>query len=268
MNWFKHDSNSTMDSKIKKLIIRYGAIGYAIYFHCLELIAECVNENNITFELEHDSEIIADDLRIHGDSEKSGREIVEEIMKFMIELNLFEENNGHIFCFKLLKRLDTSMTSNPKMRALITSAKQNHDTVMINHDTVMINQGNIMQEKKRIEKKRIDKIYSPEVINLTQLLYSECQRIDSRFKRTDKQLKSWSADIEKINRIDGYSWSEIETVILWAKADSFWYNNIQSGSKLREKFSQLFPKARDSKNRTSKPINLENKIQLGEWDGQ
>jgi hypothetical protein len=160
MQWFKHDTNSTMDYKIKKLIIRYGAIGYAIYFHCLELIAESISETNITFELEHDSEIIADDLRIQGTQEKSGKEIVEEIMNFMVQLDLFEENNGHIFCFKLLKRLDSSMTSNPRLRGIINEAKtkknNSHDTVMMNHDTVMTNPDSIMLEEKRREEIRGD----------------------------------------------------------------------------------------------------------------
>ena len=47
MQWFKHDTNATMDFKIKKLIIKYGAVGYAIYFHCLELIADSISDNNI-----------------------------------------------------------------------------------------------------------------------------------------------------------------------------------------------------------------------------
>lgn len=155
MQWFKHDSNSTMDYKIKKLLIKYGAVGYAIYFHCLELIAGSINDNNITFELEHDSEIIADDLRITSSPEKSGKELVEEIMRYMVSLNLFEENNGHIFCFKLLKRLDTSMTSSTKLRTLITKAKSQErflDSLENNHDTVMTNLDNNMQEKTRLEK--------------------------------------------------------------------------------------------------------------------
>lgn len=160
MQWFKHDSNTTMDFKIKKLIIKYGAVGYAIYFHCLELIAGSINENNITFELEHDSEIIADDLRISGTSDKSGKELVEEIMRYMVQLNLFEENNGHIFCFKLLKRLDTSMTSNTKLRNLITKAKNQEqflDFQEENHDGVMMNHDYIMQDKTRLDNTRLKK---------------------------------------------------------------------------------------------------------------
>ena len=166
MQWFKHDSNTTMDFKIRKLIIKYGAIGYAIYFHCLELIAGSINENNITFELEHDSEIIADDLRIKGTTAQSGVDLVQEIMRYMVKLDLFEESNGHIFCFKLLKRLDTSMTSNQKLRDLITKAKnqenykqiQKHDKVMIesndNHDT---SHDGVMQDQNRIDNTKLDK---------------------------------------------------------------------------------------------------------------
>lgn len=130
MKWFKHDTDASSDAKIKKLLIRYGAVGYAIYFHCLELIAGSISENNITFELEHDAEIIADNLKIKGTADKSGVEIVNEIMMYIIQLGLFECHNDHIFCFKLLKRLDSSMTSNPNMRKLITEAKENHDGVM------------------------------------------------------------------------------------------------------------------------------------------
>jgi len=138
LNWYKHDTDATQDAKVKKLLIRYGAVGYAIYFHCLELIAAEISETNLTFELEHDSEIIADNLKINGTAEKSGIEIVEEIMRYIIHLGLFQQSSGKVFCFKLLKRLDTSMTSNIRFREMIVSAKENHDFTLDSHDGVMI----------------------------------------------------------------------------------------------------------------------------------
>lgn len=131
MKWYKHDSDAITDAKIRKLVIRYGPTGYAIYFHCLELISGSVDENNITFELEHDSEIIADNLKVPSTQQQSSIEIVEEVMRYIIDLKLFESVDNRIFCFKLLKRLDSSMTSNKKMRELIVSARQSHDSVMI-----------------------------------------------------------------------------------------------------------------------------------------
>lgn len=176
MNWFKHDTTATNDSKLKKLILRHGAVGYAVYFHCLELIAGDVSESNITFELEHDSEIIADNLKIKGDGTKSGQDIVEDIMRTIIELKLFEEYQGHIFCFKLMKRLDASMTSNQKIRNVIAKAKENNyqisfpeastsenntnfykpDAVMINHDKSCKKRGEeIREDKNRLEEREI-----------------------------------------------------------------------------------------------------------------
>lgn len=155
MEWYKHDSSATQDAKIRKLLIHSeqqtgsGAIGYAIYFHCLELITSDVSINNLTFELEHDSELIADTLRIRGTADKSGREIVEGLMRYMIDIGLFECSGNRIFCTKLLKRLDSSMTSNTKFRKKLSAARDNLDTVMTGHDP-------IMKEKNRTEQKRIE----------------------------------------------------------------------------------------------------------------
>jgi len=138
MNWFQHDTDSTQDAKLKKLLIRQGAIGYAVYFHCLELIASDISESNLTFELEHDSEIIASNLFIKGTADKSGIEIVESVMRDIIDIGLFSESNGRVFCIKLLKRISLSMTSNPSFRTAINSKKEEyHDSVMIHHDSVM-----------------------------------------------------------------------------------------------------------------------------------
>lgn len=129
--------------------MRYGLQGYGLYFYCLERITDSISETNLTFELEDDSEIIAHDLRLHVDD-------VQNMMNYMVELGLFENSNGMITCYKLAKRLDSSMTSNPRTRKLIQSVKDStnsHDAVMtqsaLSHDTVM-------QEEKRREQKRTE----------------------------------------------------------------------------------------------------------------
>lgn len=145
MEWFKHESRAITHDKIQKLLIRHGPIGYAVYFHCLELITSEVSIKNVTFQLKHDSELIAHNLMIKGTSDKSGQEIVEGIMRTIVELDLLQSSQGYIYGLKLLNRLDTSMTGNPKMRQLITKAKEHHDTVMTESC------------KNRIEENRIDK---------------------------------------------------------------------------------------------------------------
>jgi len=129
MKWFKHETDASNDKLIHKLIIKYGAEGYAVYFHCLELIAGDVSETNVTFELSHDSEIIADNLKIRGTAGQSGIERVEEIMRYIVMLELFSNDGGRIKCLRLARQLESSATSNHGMRKIIGSLKS-HDGIM------------------------------------------------------------------------------------------------------------------------------------------
>ena len=99
MKWFKHDSDASNDAKLKKLRLKYGAQGYGIYWYCLELIARNVEKHNLTFELEHDAELIADDFKLSAD-------LVQHIMSYMVELELFENTCGIISCLKMANRTD------------------------------------------------------------------------------------------------------------------------------------------------------------------
>lgn len=113
--------------------------GYGLYWYCLEIIAGNVDQYNVTFELEHDAEIISFDTGLHRDQ-------VQEMMTFMIELGLFENSNGIVTCLKMAKRLDQSMTSNQELRKVIDKVKKNHDCIMIK------------SEQRRREEKRIEEI--------------------------------------------------------------------------------------------------------------
>lgn len=116
MNWFRHDTQASLDPKIKRLISRHGAEGYAVYFHCLELIAMSVSENHLTFELEHDAEIIADNLKIRGDQQFSGVERVNTMMRAIVELGLFQSTENRIICVQLAKRITAAQIKNPSLK--------------------------------------------------------------------------------------------------------------------------------------------------------
>jgi hypothetical protein len=124
LKWFKHDSDAAQDARLRKVIIKYGPTGYAIYFYCLELISGNVSDANITFELEHDAEIIADGLKVKGTNDQAAVDLVNEIMRYMVSLGLFESAGNKITCFKLAKRLDQSMTNSKQMRSLIADIKE------------------------------------------------------------------------------------------------------------------------------------------------
>jgi hypothetical protein len=60
--------------------------------------------------------------------------------------------------------------------------------------------------------------------------------------KRNRTVTSWAWDIDKMNRIDGRSWEDIEHIIRWCQSDTFWKSNILSGAKLRDKANQLSAK--------------------------
>jgi hypothetical protein len=52
---------------------------------------------------------------------------------------------------------------------------------------------------------------------------------------TDK----WLSDMERINRIDGKSWEQINAAIKWCQNDEFWRANVLSPGKLRKQYETL-----------------------------
>ncbi len=116
MKWFKHFTDAHDSNDLTKVRMRYGAEGYAVYWYCLELIAgDLGTKDRITFELEHDAEVIGFNLKI--DSIR-----VQEIMKFLVHLGLFDESSGVITCLKLAKYLDKKTTRNKKIHDIIDAA--------------------------------------------------------------------------------------------------------------------------------------------------
>lgn len=76
---------------------------------------------------------------------------------------------------------------------------------------------------------------------LAQLLYELHRQRNPHFTTSEKHIAQWAKDIEKLNRIDGRSYEDIEKAIRWIKTEgNFWVPNIISGSKLREKYPQVF----------------------------
>lgn len=144
MKWVKHDTDANLDAKLQNVLLDYGLEGYGLYWYCIELIAGNITKDNITFELEHDARIIA---RNTGNT----RQKVEEMMRYFVEQGLFEQSGNTISCFKIARRLDKSMTSNPEMRAIIESLKESHAALESkkNHDPIMTKSENVMQEEIR-----------------------------------------------------------------------------------------------------------------------
>jgi len=147
VKYFSHDSNAHMDAKLDKVLMHYGAKGYAIYWYCLELIVGKLETGNVTFRLEHDEEQIGARLKIDS------REVTG-ILDYMVDIGLFERSGSHLTCLKVLSRLQQSATGSKQIRALIAEYRDqkkpetimtppqdvmtHHDEIMTPHDDVMI----------------------------------------------------------------------------------------------------------------------------------
>lgn len=132
MEWFRHDSNANLDEKLQHVLLDYGLEGYGLYWYCIELIVGRISQNNLTFELKHDAQIIAKNTG-------STPQKVEQMMHRFVELGLFEDNQGTITCMKVAKRLISAATSNPSIRNLIAEINKNsnlHQKCLKSHDTV------------------------------------------------------------------------------------------------------------------------------------
>lgn len=178
MKWFKHDSDAGNDAKLRKLRMKYGAQGYGIYWYCLELIARNVEKHNLTFELEHDAELIADDFKLSG-------ELVQEMMIYMVNLGLFENSQGVITCIKMSTRTDEYT------QKLLKELKECHDKLPTKSEQNT-------RKSELIEEKRREEIYTPDFVN--QDLWVDFLEIRKsvKAKNTPRAIKLLVAELKKL----------------------------------------------------------------------
>jgi hypothetical protein len=153
MKWFKHFTNASTNNKLSKLRMRYGADGYAIYWYCLELIAGNLGESDeINFDLKHDAEVIGFNLKVDQIR-------VEEIMNYMVSVDLFNESDGVISCIKLAKYLDKKNTRNAYIHEIIDKTKELEriEGVSDKSGNVADKSGQNATNPARLDKNRLDK---------------------------------------------------------------------------------------------------------------
>jgi len=63
----------------------------------------------------------------------------------------------------------------------------------------------------------------------------------------NRDLQKWAQHVDYMIRLDNRDPEEIQKVIEWCQADTFWQNNILSTAKLREQFDQLALKMGEQK---------------------
>ena len=158
----------------------------------------------------------------------------------------------------------------------IPSVENNENSPVKNNDTPTVKnneENNINLNNTRMNNTSLkevsppggqaSKTIEPKAIELATLLFELHKQVDPIVKTP--ALDKWAADIDKINRLDGRSFEDIEKVIRWVKTPgNFWFANIMSGKKLRIQFSRLIVEmSRQKKVSFSKPV-MENDVYKGD----
>jgi len=109
-----------------------------------------------------------------------------------------------------------------------------------------------VQEKDEVKDEASFSKFSPEIRNLSKLLFSLMLKNNDNAKQPN--FNSWDGHIDKLHRIDGYKINQIREVINWCQNDDFWKSNILSTEKLRKQFARLAIQCKSHKDKTPKSI--------------
>jgi hypothetical protein len=77
-----------------------------------------------------------------------------------------------------------------------------------------------------------------------QLAQTFCDQLKHNGIHAATVTPKWIAEIDKMQRIDGRTWQQIEACIQWATIDPFWSGVILSPTKLRKHYDQMNIQAR------------------------
>jgi len=111
---------------------------------------------------------------------------------------------------------------------------------------------------------------SPEC-QLTNKLIASIRELDMQCKvpDTDSKLKKWAEPVEKLMRLDGRTYEQVEYVINWVAKHSFWKSRIRSPDKLRKKFDDLVAQiqtdSRKKVNGNGNSLGERNRKECMEW---
>ena len=137
---------------------------------------------------------------------------------------------------RLEKRISTELIGQQSLSRMGQQSLSKTDDYGSTEFTKIQTEENIQTKKKDKEKFLLPQ----EALKLTQLLIDLiAENIPNARVPTEARLNEWAAEADRLHRIDGQSWDEIEKVLRWSQRDSFWKQNILSMGKLRQKWNQL-----------------------------
>ena len=109
----------------------------------------------------------------------------------------------------------------------------------------------IKEIKKEVQPKPIKiitkKEIAPEAIDLAKFLFKKVKENNPNGTAQEKDIHSWSLDIEKLNRLEKYKfpYGLIKFVLEFSQQDNFWKKQIRSGGKFKAQWDTLSAQSKD-----------------------
>ena len=172
---------------------------------------------------------ITDKLGISRQRFNKHRKLLED--KGYITIKKERKSDGswesNVYTLETLPRLqnptlDNLTLDNPTLGNVTT----NNNT--INNNTINNNTKSTSRSKLKFETHHL---------KLAELLYKEILHNNPQHKKPN--LESWANDFRLMMEIDKREGKEIQELILFSQSHDFWYKNILSAGKLREKYDVL-----------------------------
>jgi len=117
MKYIGHDCNARHDPRVRKLIRKFSAMGYGIYFMANEMIGEKLDPPKIMCELEQTFEDFSDDAN-------EAPETIQKVLDYCVEIGLMTKSGDKYQNIKVLKRKDEYTSK--KIQAM---SRQSPDTI-------------------------------------------------------------------------------------------------------------------------------------------
>ena len=231
--WFKHDSNARNDIKIQALRHEYNVAGYGMFFMIIEIMRESDN-NKLPYNKKFSNVGIARDLGVDVDL------LISFIDSCINDYELFQCDGEYFWSESLNNRLYEHEMKKEKRK--LDGAKGGRPSKQ--KEVEVVEKVEEPKQFEQIEKKEV--VYDVEVVNLTDLFCNKLRENNEKAK-IPSDLKKWNSAIDALNRLDGYSFEQIEKVILYSQENHFWKSNILSADKLRKQFSTLLMQSQNVK---------------------
>ena len=186
--------------------------------------------------------LITDMLGISRQRFNKHRRLLEDKGYITIKKNRTPEGSwgNNVYTLETLPRLQNLTSDN------LTSDNPTLGNVTTNNNT--INNNTINNNTKSTSRSKLK--FETHHMELSKLLLREIQQHIPSYEV--KNMERWANDFRLMMEVDKREGKEIQDLIIFAQRDKFWYKNILSPGKLREKYHRLLLEMNEEKGVKSK----------------